>query len=72
MTRALWTEGRLSWGVVAVVVFMTVSVLAFDLAWRFVTIQFDTLLIYAIVVDAAVAVALALVIRLLWRRPRRV
>jgi hypothetical protein len=71
MPRWLWKEGRLAWGVVGVVVFLTLSILAFDIAWRVVRLQFDTLAIWAIVIDAAAAVAVIVVARLLIRARRR-
>jgi hypothetical protein len=71
MVGSIWKDGRLSWGVIAVVVFLTLTVLAFDLAWRVVKIQFDTLVLYAVAVDAAAAVALAVVIHLILRSRRR-
>lgn len=70
MPRWLWTDGRLSWGVIAVVVFLTLSILAFDIAWRVVRLQFDTLAIWAVVIDAAAAVGVVLVARLLIRARR--
>ena len=71
MPRWLWTDGRLSWGVVAVVAFVTLSILAFDVAWRVFRLQFDTLAIYAIVIDAAAAAGVVLVARLLIRARRQ-
>lgn len=68
MKRHFWVEGRLSWPFVASVVFATVSLMGLDLVWRIVTIQFDTLLIYAIIVDALVAVLLTGTYSWFWRR----
>lgn len=68
---AIWKDGRFSWGVIGVVVFLAVSIVAFDAAWRLIKLQFDTLLIYAFLVDVAAAVALILVIRL-FLRPKSV
>ena len=70
MPRWLWTDGRLSWGVIAVIIFLTLSILAFDIAWRVVRLQFDTLAIWAVVIDAAAAVGVVLVARLLIRARR--
>jgi hypothetical protein len=71
MPRWLWTDGRLSWGVIAVVVFATVSVLAFDVAWRVARLPFDRLAIYALVIDAAAAAAVIAIARRLIRARRR-
>jgi hypothetical protein len=54
----LWRDGRLSWDVVGALVFVTVTVLATDLVWRFTRIQFETLTIYAVCCVAAVLVAI--------------
>lgn len=71
MTRAIWKDGRFSWGVIGVVVFLTVSLIAFDVAWRVIQLQFDTLLIYCVLVDLAAAVAAILVTCLVLRARRR-
>ena len=71
MRRWLWTDGRLSWSVIAVVVFVTLSILAFDVAWRVFRLQFGTLAIYALAIDAAAAVGVVLVARLLIRARRQ-
>lgn len=70
MTGLLWKDGRLSWGVIGVVVFLTVSVIAFDLAWRAVKIPFEKLLIYAVIIDVAAAVVVVVVSRLIPRERR--
>lgn len=70
MPRWLWTDGRFSWSAIAVVVFATLSILAFDVAWRVVRLRFDTLAIWAIVIDAAAAAGVILVARLLIRARR--
>lgn len=67
MVRAIWKDGRFSWGAIGAVVFLTVSLLGFDVAWRAISLQFDTLLIYSILVDAAAALVLILVVRVLTR-----
>jgi hypothetical protein len=71
MGRAIWKDGRFSWSAIGVVVFLTVSLLGFDVAWRAISLQFDTLLIYSILVDAAAALALILVVRVLTRSRRQ-
>jgi hypothetical protein len=71
MTRAIWKDGRFSWGVIGILIFVTVSLIAFDVAWRVVRLQFDTLLIYCVVVDVAAAVAVILLVRLFLRLRRR-
>ncbi|HXC92312.1 MAG TPA: hypothetical protein VNV18_19285 [Stellaceae bacterium] len=71
MTPAIWKDGRFSWGVIAAVLFVTVSLVAFDLAWRAVKLAFDTLLIYCVIVDLAAAVVLFLAFRVCARMRRR-
>jgi hypothetical protein len=66
MPRFLWVDGRFSWWLVGAVIFLTVSALGFDMAWRLVKIQFDTLVLYGIVVEFAAAAALLLIARR-WR-----
>lgn len=61
MLRLIWVEGRLSWIVVGVVVFLSVSLIALDLAWRLLKIQFDTLLIYAFAIDVMAAIVVILI-----------
>jgi hypothetical protein len=63
MTRSIWRDGRFSWGVIAIVVFLTVSLIAFDVAWRLIRLQFDTFLIYCILVDVAVIFVVGLLLR---------
>jgi hypothetical protein len=58
MKRLFWSEGRLSWALVATVVFVTVSVLSLDLVWRTVEISFDTLLVYAVAANISAALVL--------------
>ena len=58
MTRLFWVDGRLSWPLVIAVVFVTASLLAVDFVWRMVVVPFDTLLIYAIMLDGAAAALL--------------
>ena len=39
----LWSKGRLGWPAVLAVVFLTLWLHGFDLAWRFVTVSFVVL-----------------------------
>jgi hypothetical protein len=71
MPRSIWKHGRFSWGVIGMVVFLTVSLIAFDVAWRVVKLQFDTFLIYCVTVDLAAGVAVILIVRLSLRARRR-
>lgn len=71
MTRVIWKDGRFSWGFMAAVVFVTVSLLVFDLAWRAIKLPFDTFLIYCVVIDLAAAAVLFLAFRLSARMLRR-
>ena len=70
MPRWLWRDGRLSWGVVGAAVFVTVSLIAFDLCWRLVKLPFVTLLIAAVPIDLAAALVVLALVRVVLRRPR--
>lgn len=70
VARSIWKDGRFSWSAIGAVVFLTVSLLGFDVAWRAISLQFDTLLIYSILVDAAAALVLIVIVRLLTRTRR--
>jgi hypothetical protein len=48
MKPMFWIDGRLPWPLVATICFLTLSLLALDFAWRVITIQFETLLIFAV------------------------
>lgn len=71
MLRWLWKDGRFAWGAIAAAVFLTVSILAFDVAWRVVRLRFDALLICGVLIDAAAAAVLVLVARQLIRARRQ-
>ena len=71
MPRWLLRDGRLSWGVVGAVVFVTASLIAFDLAWRLVKLPFDNLLIRAVAMDLAAALVVLSLVRVVLRRRRR-
>jgi hypothetical protein len=58
MMRLFWLEGRLSWPFVIGVGYLTLSFLIVDFAWRRFVMPFETLLIYAVIGDAAVAIIL--------------
>jgi hypothetical protein len=70
MIRWVWVGGRFSWTLIGAVVFLSVSVLGFDLAWRLVKIELRLLLLYAVVADAAAAIAVAAVWSVLRQRSR--
>ena len=61
--RFFWVDGRLGWPLVIWIVFGTTSVLVLDYVWRTVIISADTLIIYAAVVDASLAIMLAALLR---------
>lgn len=63
MTRFFWVDGRLSWPLVAVIGFLTLWLLVLDYVWRVVTVQFETLLIYAVISNVAGLAALWVVCR---------
>ena len=66
MKRLIWVNGRLSWPLVAAIAYLSASLIAVDAVWRSVVMPFDTLLIYAVIVDGAVAgllIALYVVLR---------
>jgi hypothetical protein len=67
MKRLFWSDGRLSWVFVIAVVFVTVSLVGLDLVWRTVVIPFDTLLVYAVIVNALAALVLTACYRWLRR-----
>jgi hypothetical protein len=71
MTRSIWKNSRFSWGVIGVVVFLTVSLIAIDVAWRIVRLQFDSFLIYSVLIDVVAAVFVILVVRFFLRVSRR-
>lgn len=58
MMRLFWLEGRLSWLFVICVGYLTLSFLIVDFVWRRFVMPFETLLIYAVIGDAAVAIIL--------------
>jgi hypothetical protein len=68
--RLLWTEGRFAWWWVGVVVFVSASLLVFDLVWRLVRMQIDTLAIYLISAEAATLVLIIFLIQALRRHFR--
>ena len=58
MMRLFWVDGRFAWPFVAAVAYVTFCILGFDFAWRLVVLPFSRLVIYAAVVDLAVAALL--------------
>jgi hypothetical protein len=57
MMRLVWINGRFSWAVIGIIVFLSVSLIGFDLAWRLVQVPLRMLLVYAVLVDLALAFA---------------
>jgi hypothetical protein len=60
MRRLFWVNGRLSWPFVIAVAYVSVSAVILDYVWRVVVIQFDTLLLSAIVAVVAGTILLVL------------
>jgi hypothetical protein len=48
MKGFFWTDGRLSWPVIAIMAYLTTSVVIADYLWRMVVIPFNSLLVYAL------------------------
>jgi hypothetical protein len=72
MTRIFWVDGRLAWPLVGVIAYLSVSLIVLDYAWRIVTMQFDTLLLYALAIAGPLfAVAVALILRLRGRATQK-
>ncbi len=68
MIRWVWVDGRFTWPVIVTVVFLSISLVGFDLVWRLVKIQLRGLLLYAMLADAAAALAVAAICVFLRRR----
>jgi hypothetical protein len=61
MRRWVWTNGRLAWPLVVAIVFLTATVLSFDLTWRLLVLPFSllatgALLIYSLVLICVIAI----------------
>jgi hypothetical protein len=69
--RFFWVDGRLGWPPVIAVVFVTVSALVLDYVWRMFVIPSDRLIMYAVIIEVMLAIALIFVHRALGRRPNR-
>lgn len=67
MKARIWCNGRMSWLWVALLVYATVCVLAFDYAWRVIQAPFELLVAGAAVLWLGGSVALILI----GRRARR-
>lgn len=65
MKNWFWRDGRLGWPFVAAVVFLSVSLIALDLVWRFMQIAIEDLLLYAMLAEAGAALAIVLAYRIL-------
>jgi len=57
----LWTNHRLAWPFVVLIVLVTLSAVGFDYSWRVWVIPFRMLLVGALVIDAIAACALVAV-----------
>ena len=68
--RLLWVNGRLGWPFVIAMIFITVTVVMMDFAWRIALIPFASLAAYTVIADLAAA-ALLIVGYLVVLRPRR-
>lgn len=64
----LWTKGRFSWPFVAVVAYLSVSLVVGDYLWRVLVVPFDTLILILALADAAIALLLYIAYRLAVRR----
>ena len=71
MKGFFWIHGRLGWPLVISIAFVTMSALVLDYVWRRVVMPADTLLLYAAVVDVALATALIIVYRSVRARSTR-
>jgi len=67
--RWFWIDGRFSWAFVSAVLFVTLSLLCADFAWRILIVPFESFLLLTIVVDGVLAVILVAAYRL-WRARR--
>lgn len=58
MIRLIWIDGRLPWPLVVAVAVVSLSPVAADFVWRVVVLPIEKLVLYAILVDGAVAMLL--------------
>ena len=70
MKRLLCIDGRLPWPLVAAIVYLTLSAVVVDFVWRVYVVQFETLLLSAVAIDATVAIALIVLYYVFRRRLR--
>jgi hypothetical protein len=66
----VWVEGRLAWPLVAAVVFVAVSLIGVDMAWRFWVLPIERLLLYAVLADGTLAALIVVLYRLFLRGDR--
>jgi hypothetical protein len=66
----IWINGRLAWPPVALVVFTTVLVLAFDFSWRLITAPF-WMFATATIIAWLIGVAIIVMLARRFGRPRR-
>jgi hypothetical protein len=70
MKRLIWVDGRLAWPLVAIIAYVTASLVLTDYAWRLFVLPVGTLMIGAMLASAAGALLLlALSFSLGSRRP---
>lgn len=56
MKRWCWIDGRLPWLFVAMVAFVSASAVGFDFAWRVLVLPFESLIIWAALIDTFLAI----------------
>ena len=70
MIRLFWVDGRFSWTFVAIVAYLSAVLILMDYLWRVVVVEFDTFLLYTLVVAASLF-ALIVVLVLQYRKKVR-
>lgn len=70
MKRWLWQEDRLAWPAVALIAYVAISLVAVDYAWRRITLPFESFMIYALLIDAALGALMIAAFVLQHRRER--
>ena len=61
--KSLWVDGRFSWAFVAALAYLTLWLLAVDIAWRLIVLSVAVLLIYAAAIGCCLALAIAFIAR---------
>ena len=70
MRRVFWLDGRFSWPLVIAVAFASLSLVLIDYAWRVLILPFETLLLYAVAIDAVFALLMIAIYFVFLRRRR--